>query len=377
MISANNPTKLGNFVFASKNAYKKLHAQMKKLQLGDKVRFLNTVGGGQVKGFLNKQLVIVEDENGFDVPVLVSECVVVEAAGNEKLGQPETEVSDKESKPVTRLDETGPVTETAEGEKVTTCLVYLPVDARNMTQTSFECYFVNDSNYYLFLNYMSRENNSWKSRFNGIVEPNTQVFIEEFDKSQLNDLEKVCVQFVSFKHNKAFRFKSPVSVELRIDTVKFYKLHSFTENDYFDENALVYYITRNDFPEREMLVSAGELQRAMQEKAVSEERPRIQKIEKKEHRPVIEMDLHINQLIDNTDGMNNAEMIEYQLVKFNEVMQENLKRKGQKIVFIHGKGDGVLKNRLLKEVKNKYKSCYCQDASFREYGFGATMVTIR
>ncbi|MEA5046511.1 MAG: DUF2027 domain-containing protein, partial [Petrimonas sp.] len=45
---------------------------MKKLQIGDKVRFLNTVGGGQVKGFLNKQLVIIEDENGFDVPILIS-----------------------------------------------------------------------------------------------------------------------------------------------------------------------------------------------------------------------------------------------------------------------------------------------------------------
>ena len=364
-------------MFASKNAYKKLRAQMKKLQLGDKVRFLNTVGGGQVKGFLNKQLVIVEDENGFDVPVLVSECVVVEAAGNEKLGQPETEVPDKESKPAARLDGTVPVSETTEGEKITSCLVYLPADARNLTRTSFECYFVNDSNYYLFLNYMSRENNSWKSRFTGIVKPNTQIFIEEFDKSQLNDLEKVCVQFVSFKHNKTFRFKSPVSVELRIDTVKFYKLHSFTENDYFDENALVHYITRNDIPEREMLVSAGEIQRAMREKAVSEGRPRIQKIEKKEHKPVIEVDLHIHELIDNTKGMDNAEILEYQLAKFNEVMRENLKRKGQKIVFIHGKGDGVLKNRLLEEIKNKYKSCYFQDASFREYGFGATMVTIR
>ncbi|MEA4948325.1 MAG: DUF2027 domain-containing protein [Petrimonas sp.] len=348
---------------------------MKKLQIGDKVRFLNTVGGGQVKGFLNKQLVIVEDENGFDVPVLISECVVVETAGNEKLGQPEAEVPDKE--PVVHLNETNLISETAEGEKITTCLVYLPADIKNITQTSFECYFVNDSNYYLFFNYMSRENNSWKSRFNGIVEPNTQIFIEEFDKSQLNDLEKVCVQFVSFKHNKTYRFKNPVSVELRIDTVKFYKLHSFTENDYFDEKALVYYITRDDIPEWEMLVSAGDIQRAMQEKNVSEDRPRVQKVLRKEKDPVIEVDLHINQLIDSQEGMNNAEILEFQLRKFNEVMQENLKRKGQNIVFIHGKGDGVLKNALLKEIRNRYKNCYSQDASFSKYGFGATMVTIR
>lgn len=357
---------------------------MKKLQIGDKIRFLNAVGGGQVKGFLSKQLVIIEDENGFDVPVLVSECVVVEAAGNEKLGQTEPEVPDKEPekktekpKSIAKVEETNLIFETAEGEKITTCLVYLPTDIKNITQTSFECYFVNDSNYYLFFNYMYRKNNSWKSRFNDIVEPNTQIFVEEFDKSQLNDLEKICVQFISFKHDKPFRFKNPVSVELRIDTVKFYKLHSFTENDYFDDNALVYYITRNDIPEREMLVSAGDIERAMQEKIVSEGRPRVQRVLKKEKNPIIEVDLHINQLIDNMTGMNNAEMLELQLRKFNNIMQENLKRKGQKIVFIHGKGDGVLKNALLKEIKNKYKSCYYQDASFREYGFGATMVTIK
>lgn len=212
--------------------------------------------------------------------MLISECVVVETAGNEKLGQPAPEPSSKEPEPVARIEAAEPVTETIEGEKITTCLLFLPVDARNMTQTSFECYFVNDSNYFLFLNYMSRENNSWKSRYNGIVEPNTQIFIEEFDKSQLNDLEKVCVQFVSFKQNKTFRFKSPVSVELRIDTVKFYKLHCFTENDYFDENALVYYITRNDIPEREMVVSAADLQRAMQEKSLADEHPRVRKTER-------------------------------------------------------------------------------------------------
>ena len=54
----------------------------------------------------------------------------------------------------------------------------------------------------------------------------------------------------------------------------------------------------------------------------------------------------------------------------------NLK-KGQKIVFIHGKGDGVLRKAILQELKYKYKNYQSQDASFREYGFGATMVTIK
>ena len=57
-------------------------------------------------------------------------------------------------------------------------------------------------------------------------------------------------------------------------------------------------------------------------------------------------------------------------------MNENIHRKGQKIVFIHGKGEGVLRKAILDELKRKYRSCEAQDASFREYGFGATLVTI-
>lgn len=30
----------------------------------------------------------------------------------------------------------------------------------------------------------------------------------------------------------------------------------------------------------------------------------------------------------------------------------------------------------MKELRHRYKTCQVQDASFREYGFGATQVTI-
>ncbi len=356
---------------------------MTKLNIGDTVRFLNTTGGGKVKGFQNKQIAIIEDEYGFDVPVLISECVVVESAGNEKLGQAETtdieEVAKNKTPNADSIVTNEETEETPQGEKITTCIAFLPIDAKNMTTTGYESYFVNDSNYYLYYNYMSRENNAWQSRSNGLIEPNTKIFLEEFDKSRLNEIEKICVQFIAFKHQKSFGFKNPVSVELRIDTVKFYKLHAFRENDYFDENALVYYITRNDIPERDMLVNAGDLENALREKERidSNRRPRIQKIEKKDKNEMIEVDLHINQLLDSTAGMSNADILEYQLKKFNEVMTENLHHKNQKIVFIHGKGDGVLKNALLKEIKTKYKRCVAQDASFQEYGFGATMIIIK
>ena len=55
----------------------------------------------------------------------------------------------------------------------------------------------------------------------------------------------------------------------------------------------------------------------------------------------------------------------------------NVMNTGAKIVFIHGKGEGVLRKAILDELKRKYPRCEAQDASFREYGFGATLITVR
>ena len=47
------------------------------MNIGDKVRFLSEVGGGIVKGFQGKNIVLVEDEDGFAIPMPVKECVVI------------------------------------------------------------------------------------------------------------------------------------------------------------------------------------------------------------------------------------------------------------------------------------------------------------
>ena len=48
------------------------------MKIGDRVRFLNEVGGGIVTGFKGKDIVLVEDADGFDFPMLIRECVVIE-----------------------------------------------------------------------------------------------------------------------------------------------------------------------------------------------------------------------------------------------------------------------------------------------------------
>lgn len=349
------------------------------MKIGDKVRFLNTTGGGIVKGFQGKDIVIVEDGDGFDIPVLIRETIVIEPAQESQVRQsvkPKEDIVPIQAAIQPQPEPEAEIVETREGEQITACLAYLPVDIKTLTTSNYECYLVNDSNYFLSYTYMSRANAGWVIRAMGTVEPNTKIFLEEFTKNDINDLEKVCVQFIAYKSDKPFRLKNPCSAEIRIDTVKFYKLHSFKENDYFEDDAIIYYLMKKDYVEKEMNISGDVIAEAMLQKKDTP-RPRIQQINKKPQSSVIEVNLHIEELIDTTAGLEAKDILEYQLSKFNEIMQENQNNKGQKIVFIHGKGNGVLKKAILDELKTKYKTAYYQDASFREYGFGATMITIK
>ena len=327
------------------------------MKIGDKVRFLSEVGGGIVTGFQGKDFVLVEDADGFDIPMPIRECVVIE-----------TDDYNLKRKPEVRG-----------GDTLNVFLAYVPEDAKAMMTTPFEAYLVNDSNYYLYYTYLSAEGKAWKTRSHGLVEPNTKLLLEEFTKDVLNDMERVAVQLVAFKDGKTAAIKPAVSVEIRIDTVKFYKLHTFGDSDFFEEPALIYDIVKDDMPAKQVYVSAEEIQVALLQKK-SVDKPKSQPIVKSGHgskNGIIEIDLHIDSLLDDTQGMGNSEILNYQLDKFREVMETYKNKREQKIVFIHGKGDGVLRKAIIDELKRKYSNCRYQDASFQEYGFGATMVTVK
>ncbi|MDR0894577.1 MAG: DUF2027 domain-containing protein [Prevotellaceae bacterium] len=356
------------------------------MKIGDKVRFLNEVGGGVVKAFQGKNIVLVEDNDGFDIPMPVHECVVIDTndynfvkPAPKKPAEPEPQAAQvtKPELPAYRLQET------RGGDVLNVLLAFVPENIKTVSTSAFECYLVNDSNYYLYYTYLFAEGKAWSVCMHGVVEPNTKFLLETFDKTELNAREHVAVQLLAFKNDRSFALKPAVSVELRIDTVKFYKLHTFEKSDFFETPALLYEVVTNDLPARQMYVSAEEVKAALlQPKDMPA--PKAQQATGKRHKQggkqgqgIVEVDLHIGELLDDTRGMSNGEILNYQLDKFRAVLEQYRNKREQRIVFIHGKGDGVLRRALLDELKRKYPDYRHQDASFLEYGFGATMVTIK
>ncbi len=379
------------------------------VKIGDKVRFLSETGGGRVAGFRGNNIVLVEDEDGFQIPTPITDVVItgdgqeystsnmvkakssndpnIPSQGNSvraKLNSFEDDVQeDDEEMDIADLAITfkRPVEERRGGNLLSCFLAFVPMDIKDFSNTHFECFFVNDSNYYVQYIYMMAEGATWKLRSSGEVEPNTKTFIEEFGHDSLNDFNRVAVQMIAYKRDKNFVIKPTIEVQFRIEPIKFYKYHAFSVNDYFESPALLFPIVENDRPARSLVIDPQKLKQEMYSPAIEESnvKPLGQKAAKKENGKdnLLVVDLHADKLLDTTTGMSAADILNYQLGKFRQVLDENKSKKGKRIIFIHGKGEGVLRHAIISELRYKYKSYTFQDASFQEYGYGATQVTIK
>lgn len=378
------------------------------LKVGDKVRFLSETGGGKVAGFQGKNIVLVEDVDGFQIPTPVNDVVLVStddyniskvhtSESGVKLPEVDENGVEEDYDPADReITFRKKAEERKDGNKLSAYLAFVPHDEKMITNTRFDSYLVNDSNYYLSFAYMMAEGASWSLIAQGEIEPNTKMFIEEFGREHLNELGKVGVTLIAYKRDKNFVWKPSIDVQLRIDAVKFYKLHTFRENLFFEQPALLYTLVENDKVARPLVVDAQQLKAEMYANPETSEPSktelnteelvkRYNTDQSKSRRPkeskpkddILVVDLHADAVLDTTAGMNAADILNYQLDVFRRTLEENKAKKGQKIVFIHGKGEGVLRHALIHELNYKYKKYPYQDASFQEYGYGATQVTIK
>jgi len=100
------------------------------------------------------------------------------------------------------------------------------------------------------------------------------------------------------------------------------------------------------------------------------------KAKKKHKQGPREIDLHIHQVLDDYKGMSNSEIVNVQLNHFEKELNKAILNREQKIVFIHGVGEGVLKH-ALQQLLSHYDNVVFYDASYSKYGFGATEVAIK
>lgn len=122
-------------------------------------------------------------------------------------------------------------------------------------------------------------------------------------------------------------------------------------------------------------VSNHEVAQVKAEKEGAKKRKQQTVKPKERNAPKMEVDLHIDQLTHSARGMSNYDMLNLQLETAKRQLEFAIKKRIQKVVFIHGVGEGVLKEEL-NYLFRRYDNLKYYDAEYQKYGLGATEVYI-
>lgn len=136
----------------------------------------------------------------------------------------------------------------------------------------------------------------------------------------------------------------------------------------FEENELVHI-------SNEIQVSNYDVAQIKKEKQQPKKRKQKKVKPKERNLPKMEVDLHIHQLVKNPKRLSNFDMLNIQMETAKRQLDFAIRKKIQKVVFIHGVGEGVLKEELY-SLFRKYDSVKYYDADYQKYGLGATEVYI-
>ncbi|MBX2826875.1 MAG: DNA mismatch repair protein MutS [Flavobacteriaceae bacterium] len=122
-------------------------------------------------------------------------------------------------------------------------------------------------------------------------------------------------------------------------------------------------------------IDAASIAASISNKEAAKKTTKIRLKPRERNRPAMEVDLHIHQLVKSTKGMSNYDMLSLQLDTAKRQLDFAISKRIQKMVFIHGVGEGVLKAEL-EYLFRRYDNLKYYDADLQKYGRGAVEVYI-
>jgi hypothetical protein len=329
------------------------------IRIGDIVRFLSDKLEGKVTGILNTQTVqVYVDEYGFEIPASIHDLVVIHSdfTSSSKMQQTAS------SKPI---------------EITSTNMVYLaivPEHFNRLLESNFELFIVNDTDQTCLYSIAFRKEDAYAGIIAGNCQPDSSSSIGTYSLKEIDQqIKAVRIQAIFFQKGQT-ALRAPIDTEIKLLPANLCKTGAYSHSHWFNQISILRSLEKEEQIST-IEIDTKQLKEALKEKkcdSVPQHRPQKQAIGN-----TIEIDLHGHEVLETTAGMESKDILEYQLEIFRNTMEEYKLRKGKKIIFIHGKGEGVLRQRIIWELQTKYKRHQHQDASFKQYGYGATMVTIK
>ena len=369
-----------------------------QFQPGDKVKFLNTSGGGIVTRIISPGIVGVAIEDGFEIPTAINEIVKTGDqspasryfSAEPKSGKAEGKTSPEPapSKPAPREEKPLPP---ASGEHITPLpaswknttnpsgvyLFFEPADQKWLITGPLYLGLINLSEYDVLYSFFHKSRKGgFMGRDYGSIPPYSKLTIDMVPHEDLEYVADGVVQLM-WQREAMPKVWMPVSASFRIRPVRFIREDNYRSYGFTDRKAFVYLLS-----ETAKLKSMQEHEEGLK---YGEEEPRPAEARQVQPESFItrhktapreaEVDLHIEQMVEDHRTLKPEEILNLQLAYFTRCMEAAIMDKYYKVTFIHGIGNGILK-RALKEKLKDYSNIYYQQAPVARYGMGALEIMI-
>jgi hypothetical protein len=354
-----------------------------KFRIGDKVKFLNEVGGGEITKIMNPATVYVSTEDGFEIPVMITEIILhpsenhsdaMPQAASPAIASTDARMFDEMDR-ITRLQKFTSLNNLAQG----IYLAYIPQDQVWLLKDNIELYLVNFTAFDIaFSLQTASQDNRYQSVEQALLPAFSKRHIASIEREDLENWLAGFVQVLFFKRTDTQAYL-PLHSPFKVKVVRFLQKDAFLSNNFLPQKSLVVALGMPVAIEdkEKTLLSKDDLK--MEKKQVQ-----CAKVIERESfikqyaidRDTAEIDLHIESIVEDISSLNKSQMLEMQLNLFSKCIESALSEGLQKVIFIHGVGNGTLKAEIHKRLK-EYPNIHYFDASIQKYGCGATEILIK
>ncbi|MCM1041561.1 MAG: DUF2027 domain-containing protein [Bacteroides sp.] len=391
-----------------------------KFNLGDKVKFMDQEGQGEITKIINANTVGVTTD-GFEIPCSVTDLIKIEkpsstaerlfyegkgsydapakpepASGKNKAVQTPFEPEDEDESedyeandiPAALAEDmrVSPLRRSFGGKNPQREGVYIalvPLDQQFMLRGPMEFHIVNYTPYTLLYNLATRGAESFYGVDFASVPPYSKMLVESVEREDLGLWTEGILQGL-FYQDESPVWMMPFSKDYKIKVNHLGKLENYVFPVFMQQKTLLVPVldaalhkTENGIP---MTVGkAGgktEEAEAPARNIVTDSKNPLQAYMLQ--KDVAEVDLHVEKLLSTRLEFKNADEKDYlarQLQVFETCLNQAVSQRLSKIIFIHGVGNGILKAEMEKKLR-QYENLHFMPASITKYGRGAIEVYI-
>jgi len=316
-----------------------------KFKLGDFVRFVDEKREGYVTRIIDAQTLGVTDEDGFEIPVAVSNLTSVHGHG----------VVAEE------IDVPKPIQVNAPGVIKIDNGIYVAVATDDKAGNVVHFHLQNQSPNTLLVSLNTEKKEKYASAYHGVIASYSAVLVYSAALADLDLWPEFTFQVLVVG----------IADAKPIDPLVIRK--KFRAKDFSNEQKALPNLKNKGWLIRlddlvPVTIDAQKLKESFFKSA--DEKKMVDA-------PAKEIDLHIEKLRDDHHFLEASEILQIQLTHFQNALDAAVVHHFDKMIFIHGSGNGTLRDKIHKLIsKNPHIKTY-MDARKEKFGYGATEVVFK